>query len=236
MTITGTLSCARSCHSKNSILSVQNNISHETVKSFLKFLEPSQAPKVVYTDNPIEFGKACEVLSWNHRTSTPHRSETHGIADRAVPRVKEVTSTVLLQSGLDGRWWSDGHGRLWPNRLWPIRLWPNRLWPNRFRLVFVCVCVCLCVCVCVFVCVGFTVSVWGFQGFGLVMFGAPGTAVPGTALPGTALPGTALPGTALPGTALPGTALRRTAQNFALFFPSPAAKFVLFFPLWVYSR
>ena len=49
------------------------------------------------------------------------------------------------------------------------RLWPNRLWPNRLRLVFVCVCVC----------VGFTVSVWGFQGFGLVMFGALGTALPG---------------------------------------------------------
>ena len=91
-----------------------------------------------------------------------------------------------------------------------------------------CVCVCLCVFVCVCVC-GFTVSVRGFQGFGLVMFGAPGTALPGTALPGTALPGTALPGTALPGTALPGTALPGTAQNFALFFPSPAAKFVLFF-------
>ena len=26
------------------------------------------------------------------------------------------------------------------------------------------------------------------------------------------------------------------AQNFALFFPSPAAKFVLFFPLWRSSR
>ena len=45
------------------------------------------------------------------------------------------------------------------------------------------VCVCLCG-----VGVGFTVSVWGFQVCGLVMFGAPGTALPGTALPGTALP------------------------------------------------
>ena len=44
---------------------------------------------------------------WNHRTSTPHWSETNGIADRAVRRVKEGTSTVLLQSGLDGKWWAD---------------------------------------------------------------------------------------------------------------------------------
>ena len=44
--------------------------------------------------------KACEDLSWNHCTSTPHRSETNGIAERAVRRVKEGTSVVLLQSGL----------------------------------------------------------------------------------------------------------------------------------------
>ena len=80
---------------------------HATEKSLLKFLEPSQAPKVVYTDNSMEFGNACKVLSWNHRTSTPHRSETNGIAERAVRRVKEGTSAVLLQSGLDEKWWSD---------------------------------------------------------------------------------------------------------------------------------
>ena len=45
--------------------------------------------------------EACEDLSWNHCTSTPHRSETNGIAERAVCRVKEGTSAVFLQSGLD---------------------------------------------------------------------------------------------------------------------------------------
>ena len=70
-------------------------------------VEPSQAPKVLKKYNSMEFGKACEVLSWNHRTSTPHRSETNGIAERAVRRVKEGTSAVLLQSGLDERWWLD---------------------------------------------------------------------------------------------------------------------------------
>ena len=53
------------------------------------------------------FGKAREDLSWNHRSSTPHRSETNGIAEGAVRRVKEGTSAILLQSGLDERWWSD---------------------------------------------------------------------------------------------------------------------------------
>ena len=55
----------------------------------------------------MEFGKACEDLSWNHCTSTPHRSETTGIAERAVRRVKEGTSAVLLQSGLNESWWAD---------------------------------------------------------------------------------------------------------------------------------
>ena len=46
-------------------------------------------------------------VSWNHCTSTPQRSETNGIAGRAVRRVKEGTSAVLLQSGLDNEWWAD---------------------------------------------------------------------------------------------------------------------------------
>ena len=47
------------------------------------------------------------VVSWNHCTSTPHRLQTHGIAERAVRRVKEGTSAVLLQSGLNESWSAD---------------------------------------------------------------------------------------------------------------------------------
>ena len=70
-------------------------------------MEPNRKPKVIYTDNPLEFGKACEDLPWNHCASTPHRSETNGIAETAVRTVKEGTSAVLLQSGLDENWWAD---------------------------------------------------------------------------------------------------------------------------------
>ena len=65
----------------------KNKTSQETQRSLQKFLEPERKPKVIYTDNSLEFGKACEDLSWNHCTSTPHRSETNGIAKRAVRRV-----------------------------------------------------------------------------------------------------------------------------------------------------
>ena len=59
------------------------------------------------TDNSMEFGKPHEELSWNHCTSTPHQSETNGIAERAVRRIKGGTSAVLLQSGLDEKGWAD---------------------------------------------------------------------------------------------------------------------------------
>ena len=75
----------------------KQKLSQETQRSLQKFLEPTRKPKVIYTDNSLEFGKACEDLSWNHCTSTPHRSETNGITERAVRRVKEGTSAVLLQ-------------------------------------------------------------------------------------------------------------------------------------------
>ena len=81
--------------------------SQETQKSLQKFLEPDRKPKEICTDNSLEFGKACEDLSWNDCTSTPHRSETNGIAERAVRRVKDGTSAVLLQSCLKENWWAD---------------------------------------------------------------------------------------------------------------------------------
>ena len=81
--------------------------SQETQRSLQKCLEPDRKPKVIYTDSSLEFGKDCEDLSWNHCTSTPHLQETNGIAERAVRRVKEGTSAVLLQSGLNESWWAD---------------------------------------------------------------------------------------------------------------------------------
>ena len=70
-------------------------------------LEPDRKPKVIYTDNSLEFGKVCEDLSWNHCTSTPHRSELNVIVEGAVRRVKGGISFVLLLSGLNESWWSD---------------------------------------------------------------------------------------------------------------------------------
>ena len=79
----------------------KNKTSQETRRILQKNLQPDRIAKVIYTDSSMEFGKVCEDLSWNHCTSTPHRSEANGIAERAVRRVKEGTLAVLLQSGLN---------------------------------------------------------------------------------------------------------------------------------------
>ena len=53
----------------------KNKNSQETKKSSRKFLEQSQKPKVVFSDNSLEFGKSCGALSWNHRTPTLYCSD-----------------------------------------------------------------------------------------------------------------------------------------------------------------
>ena len=63
----------------------ETKTSQETGRSLRKFLEPSGS---------LEFGKSCEDLSWNHRSSTLPRSETNGLAKRAVRRIIEGTSAV----------------------------------------------------------------------------------------------------------------------------------------------
>ena len=80
--------------------------------------------------------------------------------------------------------------------------------------MFVCVCECLCVLVWVsrFPCGGFKVLVWSCS-------------VP----PEPPFPGPLFPGPPFPWTPFLWTPFPWTAQNFAFFFPSPAAKFVLFF-------
>ena len=80
--------------------------SQETEKSLRKFLKPPEKPKVIHTDKTLECGRSCGELTWNHSTSTPHRSETNGVAERAVRRTKEGTCAVLLQPVLDERWWA----------------------------------------------------------------------------------------------------------------------------------
>ena len=78
-----------------------------TEMSLRRMPEATDKPKVIHTHNSLEFGKACEEFSGINVHPRLTRSETNVIAERAVHRVKEGTSAVLLQSGLDENWWAD---------------------------------------------------------------------------------------------------------------------------------
>ena len=62
---------------------------------------------------PWNFGKSCEELSWESLyVNATHIRNKVVIAERAVRRVKEGTSAVLLQSGLDNESVGGFHGML----------------------------------------------------------------------------------------------------------------------------
>ena len=69
---------------------------HERAACLRRFLPPFQKPRRFFTGNAKEFLKACQDRHWTHDTNTPHRSETNGIAERAVQWRKE-TATAMLQ-------------------------------------------------------------------------------------------------------------------------------------------
>ena len=77
-------------------------------KSLLKFLEPLQAPKVVYTQTTRR--KLGEHVKFYHGiTALQHLIDPRQMVSlmRAVQRVKEGTSARLQKSGLVERWWVD---------------------------------------------------------------------------------------------------------------------------------
>ena len=78
--------------------------SQETEKSLRTFLEPSQKPKVVFSDISVESCRSCEDITWNHSTLTVLRRM---VLLRAVRRIEEGTFAVLLQSGLDETCWAE---------------------------------------------------------------------------------------------------------------------------------
>ena len=68
-------------------------------KTILMFLDHGK-PKSTNTDNSVEMWKVCEHLQWNQSSSTPHRLETSGVAERAARTLKHGTSSFLLH------WWA----------------------------------------------------------------------------------------------------------------------------------
>ena len=75
--------------------------SQETQKRLQKFLEPNRKPKVVYTDNSLEFGKACEDLFWNHCTSNATQIRNKWVCRKssAQSERRDFCGIVAIRSG-----------------------------------------------------------------------------------------------------------------------------------------
>ena len=65
--------------------------SQETQRSLQKFLEPDRKPKVIYTDNSLEFRKVLRRIILESLHVCTAQITTNGIAERAVRGVKEAT-------------------------------------------------------------------------------------------------------------------------------------------------
>ena len=78
----------------------ENETAQGTMTCLQKMVPPDQKPSITHKDNSLDYIRASEDLCWNHDTSTLYRSETNGIAENTVRKVKEGTSVLLVQKGL----------------------------------------------------------------------------------------------------------------------------------------
>ena len=76
----------------------ETKTSQETRKN-LKYLEPTRKPKVIHTDNSLEFTKSCEDLSRNHCTSTQIRNKWDCQESSAQNQGRDIFSVVAVRSG-----------------------------------------------------------------------------------------------------------------------------------------
>ena len=81
--------------------------SQETQRNLQKFLEPNRKRRVITLTMPWNLARPVKIfpgiIARLHHTD----QKQMGLQERAVRRVKEGTSSVLLQSGLDEKWWAD---------------------------------------------------------------------------------------------------------------------------------
>ena len=78
----------------------------EVIYALQHFVSPTEKVGMVATDDALEYECACKHLGYRHRTSTPGRPQTNGIAERSVREAIEGARTVMQQAGSPHRWWA----------------------------------------------------------------------------------------------------------------------------------
>ncbi len=64
------------------------------------FMSPTDKVGLVATDDALEYERACKQLGYRHRTSTPGRPQTNGIAERSVREAVAGARTMMQKSRL----------------------------------------------------------------------------------------------------------------------------------------
>ena len=64
------------------------------------FFDGVVKPSRIYIDGASELTASCKGLGFSHDCSTPHRSQSNGMAERFVRRTKEGTACQVQQSGM----------------------------------------------------------------------------------------------------------------------------------------
>ena len=78
----------------------------EVVASLQHFVSHAEVVGYVATDDAPEYKAACRTLGYRHKTSTPGRPQTNGLAERSVQEAIQGARSLLHQCGAPTRWWS----------------------------------------------------------------------------------------------------------------------------------
>ena len=78
----------------------------DVVSALQNFVASTEKVGYVASDFASEYIKACRQLGYRHRTSTPGRPQTNGVAERAVREALEGTRAAMHQVGAPHRRWA----------------------------------------------------------------------------------------------------------------------------------
>ena len=78
----------------------------DVVSALQNFVASTEKIGYVASEFASGFIKACKRFGCRHRTSTPGRPQTNGVAERAVREALEGTRAAMHQAGAPHRWWA----------------------------------------------------------------------------------------------------------------------------------
>ena len=115
----------------------ETKTSQETERSLRSFSSRRKSQQSFTLTIPWNLANPVKILPWNHWKSTLHRSETNGVAERAVRKVKEGTFAVFVAIRLGWKMvgWFHGVLLLLAKCPTPPGRWENTSWTAIWRTI-----------------------------------------------------------------------------------------------------